>query len=143
MDLPGPLYPKPTRRSKHRYFFYDKHHKLGDSEEAQWLPDLSQDEEFAIFDSADWHEVSNDKGDLFGLRKKNGDVLDLGTRKEQVAKFPVTSPGQPWHGYPVGPLQKGRAGANPPVPLQVLAKMVDKGLLTAKQRRRLAGGKYA
>ena len=57
-ETSGPIHPVPTRRSEYRYLFYDKHHGRGGPDAAQWLPSLSQDEEFAVFDLADRDELS-------------------------------------------------------------------------------------
>lgn len=141
---PGPLHPERTRRSGYEYFFYDKHHKAGYSEHAQWLPEMTHDEEFAVFDMGDFHDLSNEKGDLYGLRLSEGKVMALGTRDEQVAEFPVAQAGHAWHGYPVWPimrLDQDRRRRKSPAPLKVLAKMRDAGLITESKRKRLARGK--
>src|SRR4051794_19996466 len=106
-QYPGPLHPHRTRRSGQQYFFYDKHHRAGHSEDAQWLPDMTRVEEFAVFDLADFHDLSDDKGDLYGLHlSPEGMVMYLGTRDEQVAEFPVAREGHAWHGYPVWPIMR-------------------------------------
>src|SRR5450755_2789417 len=64
-ETAGPIHPERTRLSHHRYQFYEKHHGSDDSYVAQWKPDLSQDDEFAIFDTADFHVVSDEKGSLY------------------------------------------------------------------------------
>ncbi len=93
-QYPGPLHPRRTERSGYEYYFYDKHHKAGYSEDAQWLPEMTHDEEFAVFNLADSHELSNEKGDLYGLRlSAEGNVLILGTREAQVAEFPLSRKG--------------------------------------------------
>src|SRR5437764_680014 len=87
-QLPGPLHLQETRRSHYRYFFYDKHHKAGYSEDAQWLPTMTHDEVFAVFDLADYHNLSNEKGDLYGLHlDPERRVLTLGTREEQAIEI--------------------------------------------------------
>jgi hypothetical protein len=144
---PGPLHPQRTRRSGYEYFFYDKHHKTGYSEDAQWLPEMTHDEEFSVFDLADAHDLSNEKGDLYGLRlDPEGRALALGTREEQVAEFPVAQEGHAWHGYPAWPimrLDRDKKERKYPAPRESLAKMKEAGLITEKQRKRLAGGKQA
>lgn len=143
----GPLHTETTRRSGYQYFFYDKHHRVGYSSDAQWLPDMARDEEFGVFDLADWHDLSNEKGDLYGLRlNSEGTILILGTREEQVAEFPVTQEGHAWHGYPTWPimrLDRDKKQRKSPVPREALAKMKKAGLISEKQRKRLAGGKQA
>jgi hypothetical protein len=146
-QYPGPLHPERTGRSGYQYFFYDKHHKAGHSEDAQWLPNMNPDEEFTVFDLADWHELTNEKGDLYGLRPgPEGTVMILGTREEQVAEFPRAQEGHAWHGYPAWPimrLDRDKQERKYPVPREALAKMKEAGLITEKQRKRLAGGKQA
>lgn len=64
---PGHLHPIATQRSSFRYFFYDKHHGRGRPEAAQWSPNLSDDEEFAIFDQADLLDLSDEHENLYGI----------------------------------------------------------------------------
>ena len=64
---PGHLHPRATARSNYRYFFYDKHHGRGGPEAAMWSPELSDDDEFAIFDQADLLEFSDEHGNLYGI----------------------------------------------------------------------------
>jgi hypothetical protein len=148
----GPLHPVPTRRSGYRYFFYNIHHRrdakdrVRDGGPAQWLPELSHDQEFAIFDTADFHEVADEDGCLYGIRTGPGrTVLYLGTWRQQVAKFPYARPGVPWHGFPLGPLKEGppnRKGEKPRPSKDVFDKMEKVGLLTAQQKNRLYKGEH-
>ncbi|MHB1559133.1 MAG: hypothetical protein ACYC61_16900 [Isosphaeraceae bacterium] len=146
-QYPGPVHPRGINRNgrEYRYFFYDKHHKAGYSEDAQWLPQMTHDEEFAVFELAVDRDLSNDKGDLYGLRLgPEGEVMILGTREEEVAEFPLAEAGHAWHGYPAWPimrLDRDRQQRKYPPPREVLAKMKDAGLITESKRRRLAGGK--
>ncbi len=146
-ETSGPIHPAPTRRSRHRYLFYVKHHgRSGDA--AQWLPTLTQDQEFAVFDTADFHDLSNDRNWLYGLRNDpDGEVLEIGTDGQQIAEFPRARPNEPWHGYPLYPLNdsgpQNRQGQKQRPEPGVLKKMQDAGLLTAAQRTRLMKGKYA
>ncbi len=88
-QFPGPVHPQTTRRSNFQYFFYVKHHKAGRSEDAPWLSNITHDNEFGVFDLADFHTLSNEKGDLYGLHlSPEGMVMNLGTREEQIAEFP-------------------------------------------------------
>jgi hypothetical protein len=140
----GPVHPVPTRRRGLRYFFYVKHHRPGNSKDAQWRPDLDLADEFAIFDEADFLDLSDDKGDLYGLRRDptDGSFDVIGTRGEQIAEFPVASPNQAWHGYPCWPLRRRDDGARKARPSrEALDRMVASGVITPKQRSRLAGGK--
>jgi hypothetical protein len=109
---------------------------------------MSRDEEFAVFVLADREQLSDNRGNLYGLRitgtVPGHQILYLGTRYEQVAHFWVASQGSPWHGYPLWPIiQKGslnRKGQENRPPKDVLRKMVGAGLLTEKQRYWLMKG---
>jgi hypothetical protein len=95
---------------------------------------------------ADQHDLSNQKGDLFGLHLSQArEILELGMRGEQVAEFPVAPKGHPWHGYPAWPIMKlGRDEKTRkyPAPVGALAKMSEAGLLSESQRKRLARGNH-
>jgi hypothetical protein len=81
-------HPQRTRRSHYRYLFTTKHHR-GKRGPAQWLPDLSEDDEFAVFDWADEWEVADKVGNLFGALEDSEEGLRfLGIWQEQIAKFP-------------------------------------------------------
>lgn len=148
----GPLHPESTRQG-YRYLFRDKHHRRDakdrvlDGGPAQWLPELSHDEEFAIFNKAADKELSDERGSLYGIRiSPGGKILDLGTWEQQVAKFPFTRLNEPWHGYPLGPLkEKGppnRKGEKHRPSKDVFDKMEKAGLLTAQKRKRLSRGDH-
>jgi hypothetical protein len=127
-----------TTRSSYQYQFTRKHHG-GDNKAAQWLPSLTLDEEFAVFNTADLHNLADEAGNLYGIESIDTDELrQLGTRGEQVAKYPVTAENLPWHGYPAFPL----AGSNPPStpPKAVLVQMQEAGLIDKRGRKRLGKG---
>jgi hypothetical protein len=144
------LHPHPTP-SGYRYYFYPKHHGAGRPTDARWLPEMSREEEFAVFVMADRYELSDDKGDLYGLRIRGTvpthEILILGTRYEQVARFWNPSQSSHWHGYPLWPIiQRGslnRKDQKNRPPKEVLQKMVDSGLLNEKQLYRLMKGDTA
>lgn len=148
-QYPGPLHPRPIDRDGcyYWYFFIDKQHKpeAVRSKDSQWLREMSHDEEFAVFELAVTHDLSNERGVLYGLRlDEEGTVMTLGTREEQVARFPVPPEGHAWHGYPVWPimrLDQDRRSRKSPPPLPVLKKMQDAKLIDGTQRKRLAGGR--
>lgn len=131
-----------TRRRNLRYFFYVKHHRAESSRDAaQWC--VSHDDEFSIFDEANHEDLSNAKGDLYGmLRRPNGFFEVIGTRGEQLAEFPVTPLDQAWHGYPLWPLNRHEEGGRKARPsVDALEKMVVAAVLSEKQKSRLARGK--
>ncbi len=146
-ETSGPIHPITTRRSGHYYLFYVKHHG-GDRDAARWLPTLTRNEEFAVFDTADFHDLSDDVGYLYGVRKGlEGEVLELGTWGQQVAEFPFARLNAPWHGYPLYPLKeagpKNRPGEKHRPSKEVFLKMEAAGLITVQQRKRLRKGNHA
>ena len=142
-ETSGPIHPVATRRSGHRYLFYVKHHG-GDREAARWLPTLTRDQEFAVFDTADFHDLSDDVGYLYGIGNgPDGEVLELGTWGQQVAEF---RPGVTWHGYPLRPLKEegpeNRKGEKHRPASVVFKKMETAGLISLQQRKRLMKGDH-
>ncbi len=142
----GPIHPIPTKTNK-RYLFYKKHHGH-DPDAAQWLPELSHEEEFQIFFTADEKDIVDDGGRLYGVRVDAGQkVLYLGTRNEQIAKFPVPRSATVWHGYPHYPLKaagaENRQGEEDRPSKRVFMKMENAGLISARDRKRLMKGDYA
>jgi hypothetical protein len=145
-DDPCPEHPERTRRSGFRYCFYVAHHGRGTPDDSQWAEDVSRDEEFAIFDEADWHDFSDSKGHFYGLRRSaEGDLLELGTEGEQIAKFWNPNKNQPTHGFPSWPMNfdtpDNRKKTTPPK--EAILKMEAAGLLFAEQRKKLLKGKQA
>jgi hypothetical protein len=145
---PDPVHPQPTRRSGHLYCFTSKHHGGGSASDARWAPDLTHNEEFAVFDDADSLDLSDDGGRLYGLLSLGGGKLRLlGTWFQQISEFPVASAGSPWHGYPVWPVSgtapANRAGQNMRPAKVVLQKLEAAGLITKKQQKLLMKGDLA
>ena len=129
-----------------RYIFMEKHHGGPSAPgQAQWLPSLSFETEFWIFDQANIQNFKDKDGRLFGMLKEPTSVCEIiGTRDEQIARFEPPSAGNPWHGFPVYPLSgvKGRSKfAGRPRP-EVFARMVEVGLITEEQARRLRNMKH-
>lgn len=145
-SFPGPLHHARTKRNAYAYFFYTKHHQPSRTTDAQWLlpPDLTPEEEFCVFDNADHYDLSDGLGNLYGLRERIGmNVPQLGTRMEQVAKFPAAVENQAWHGYPIWPIAKKRDDEDlRPIPVEVLVKMVERGVIDARERKRLRKGDH-
>ena len=144
----GPIHPKPTRRSGYRYFFYAKHHGQGGPDAAQWLPTLSHDEEFSVFNEADFHDLVDERGWLYGVRvDTDGEVLDVGTVGQQVAAFPYARPNEAWHGYPLWPLREAgpnnRRGEKNRPSKEVFQKMEERMRLKACDSKRLWKGNRA
>lgn len=140
---PGHEHPIRTRNdTNYRYFFSDKHHGRGGPEAAQWARDLSEDEEFSIFDQADTLDLLDSVGNLYGVRpnaRTPNTAIILGTLDQEIAKFPWTRPGQPWHGFPLAPIRPTHP-PHPPyrwVPGDVLKTMQARGLISERQFKRL------
>jgi hypothetical protein len=92
-----------------------------------------------VFEGADNREIMDEAGNLYGALPEGQSLRFLGTRWQQVAKFPLVAVGQPWHGYPVWPV--GEDERNRP-PKTVLNKMTETGLISASMRRRLMKGDH-
>jgi hypothetical protein len=137
-------HPQRTRRHQYRYLFTAKHH--GESEgAAQWSPDLSEEDEFAVFDGADDMELLDEEGNLYGALRDGEDSLrDLGIWGEQIAEFPCAAEEMPWHGYPLwainheGPSNRRNQKHRPA--REVFNRMVEVGRITALMRTRLMKG---
>jgi hypothetical protein len=126
--------------------FTAKHHGAIKSA-AQWLPALSEDDEFASFDGADELQLSDEDGHLYGALSDGTESLRyLGIYQEQVAEFPYAAEGAPWHGYPVwalnddGPPNRRNQKHRPAK--QVFNRMVEVGLITRAMCTRLMGGHH-
>lgn len=136
-----------TRRSRFSYQFTPKHHGA-DAGAAQWLPSLSLEGEFSIFDAADEHELFDDRGWLYGVQQDGEDGLRyIGIWNQQVAEFPFAREGEAWHGYPLYPLKElgpeNRRGEKHRPAKEVFDQMVRAGIITHRQRRRLLKGDHA
>jgi hypothetical protein len=138
------------QRSRKRGLSYEisaKHHG-GNRRAAMWSPEVTPAEEFAIFDAADFGDVFDGRGSLYGVEPLAQQLRTLGMWQEQVAKFPRKRPNEPWHCYPVWPLEIPRKGrATKPrkhrPPKEVFDRMREVGLITERQRMRLMNGEYA
>lgn len=139
------VHPVTTEVRNRQYQFTPKHHGAGPNA-AQWLPSLTYAEEFAVFNVADRHELSDRREWLYGLQPLGDALQDLGTFEEQIAELPLAPAGQPWHGYPIWPLSKiapaGRRGEKSRPGREVFDKMEKASLLTARQRKRLFKGEH-
>ena len=145
-DDPCPEHHERTRRNGFRYCFYVAHHGRGTPDDSQWADDLGRDEEFGIFDEADWHRISDSKGHLYGLRRSaDGMILDLGTKGEQIAKFwKPPDDNRPTHGFPLWPMAESGSDnrKKQSAPTRALSKMVEEGLLSRLQYNRLKKSKH-
>ena len=128
-----------------QYQFTPKHHGH-DPAASRWiLP--TRDAEFSVFDAANLQNICDDSGNLYGIAfVADGSVAVLGSYNEQLAEFPVARVGEPWHGYPVYPVNDaapaGRGGQACRPAKSVFARLEAAGLISDQQRKRLAGGKF-
>ena len=109
-------------------------------------PTLSFEDEFAVFNLADLHDVFDERGWLYGVRRLDEGLADVGTRGEQMAEFPLSRVGA-WHGYPNWPVTLRRADSfrsekRRPQTV-VFDRLVQAGLLNLRQRKRLSKGRHA
>ncbi len=141
--VPDRVYPDPTSNNKLCYFFHRKHHDYANTRESQWLPrqDLTDAQEFGIFDEADRYQSVDDAGDLFGVRIVEGKLKALGTCGQQMARFWKEHVEQPWHGHPLWPLVVRNDNIKGVCPLKALIVMKNTGLVNKKQFRRLSKGR--
>src|ERR1017187_2918172 len=137
-----------TSENQRRSQFISKHHGgPGSKGQAQWVLSLTFDEEFSIFDEADSFVILDGKGHMYGvLRDGNGELRDVGTGQEQMAKFPRQKSG-PWHGYPCWPINKSgptnRKKQKMFPPKQAFDLLQEAGLISEEQRDRLKKGDHA
>jgi hypothetical protein len=135
-----------TGRNRYQYQSTPKHHGA-DAAAAQWLPKLTLEEEFAVFNLADQNELADEDGRLYGvLRIGENDLRDVGTWQQQIAEFPLASEGTPWHGYPIWAINQdgpsNRAAQKMRPAKIVFQRMETAGLITKRQRKRLYKGDH-
>jgi hypothetical protein len=135
-------YRRVTANRQRRYQLTPKHHGFPvKPSDAQWHKDLQHDDEFDVFDRADQHDTCDEAHNLYGIAPdvENKCLLMLGSENQQVALFPFARDREPWHGYPLYPIN-GEDGRPPKAVFQCLQAA---GLITERQRRRLMQGKEA
>jgi hypothetical protein len=147
-----------TERGQLRYCFTPKHHGAGLASDSRWLSELSRPEEFQVFDMADFNELRDEDGDLYGLRISgapgNRQLLDLGDKHEKIARFWAEGKStDPWHGHPLWPLRskhgekrakgadnRAKQGCCPPS--EVFDRLVELGILSTSKANRLKISKH-
>ena len=131
-----------TERRNLAYRLVAKHHQAGsNSQNAQWAKELTDDEEFAVFNFADTNELEQVLGgDMVGLSPMQvRRIAVIGSKGEQIAYFPQSQFPNPWHGFPID-LRDHRKLT---VADFVLSKLVVLNLITPVQAGRLRKGKSA
>lgn len=140
------VHPVPTHRGRLLYQFTPKHHG-GDAGAATWRAELTREEEFEVIDTADQHEIADTDGNLYGLlRGEGGTLRALGTWDQRPAEFPVARPGEPWHGYPIFPVNdeapENRQGFACKPAKEVFGRLLGAGLVDRREKKRLAKGDF-
>jgi hypothetical protein len=146
--MSDPVHARLTRKSKYQYVFTAKHHGGGKADDARWSEEVSMDEEFGVFDEADFCDIFDRNGRIYGvLRGADGSLRDLGTWKQQIAEFPKADQGVPWHGYPIWSVNEiapsNRAGQKARPAKEIFQKLEAAGLMTVQEWKRLYKGAHA
>jgi hypothetical protein len=139
-------WPHLTNPRQYRYYFHPKHHGAGNLTDSCWKGDIAHAEEFDIFEKAVALDISDQRGNLYNVRKAaDGTILEVGKFHEQLARFwHPRGPGA-WHGHPLWPVETNistnRAGRDYCPNKIVFTRLVARGVLTAHQSHRLNNGK--
>lgn len=136
-----------TRVGGLAYLFTAKHHGGGHATDARWADDVTADEEFSVFDEAVARQVADDRGWVYGVLPAGDELRDLGTWQQQVAEFPATAAGVPWHGYPIwaagDAAPENRRGERMRPSKAVFLRLREVELISERQRKRLIKGDHA
>jgi len=130
----------------HTYKFTDKHHNCSKSEHACWLPTITRDSEFSLFQGAETGDYSDDRGHLYNVHRDGEEYIEIGTRHELLAIFWNPHSAAEWHGHPRWPIKTREAfnrknqGYEPPK--AVMQKMVDKGRISQRDADRILRGDH-
>jgi hypothetical protein len=140
------VWPHSTARNKYRYYYHPKHHGGGGPTDSRWCPDVSQQEEFTIFELADTLDLSDERNNLFNVRKSDdGKIHELGVFHEQIARFWGPSGNDLWHGHPLWPVVTesaiNRSGQEYRPSRVVFQKFVARGVLSERDSCRLNSGR--
>lgn len=139
------VYIKKTRKGR-SYKFHPKHHLPEKGDHSCWAATINRDTEFGMFQEAETYEFSDSKGHLYNILKEGKDYVEIGTRSEIVARFCNPHSNSDWHGYPLWPIkireQLNRKSEPYSPPSDTLQKMVDKQMMTERDRKRILRGDY-
>ncbi len=140
-----------TRLNHLSYCFTPKHHGAGSASDSCWLLELPRPEEFQVFDMADFHQLTDNRGNLYGLRIKEAggkrQLLELGTKHERIARFWAEEREYAhWHGHPLWPIDEdqpsNRARQSHRPPKEVFDRLIEEALLSRPKARRLRNGSH-
>lgn len=113
-------------------------HRGTRAQKHQWSVNVSPSREYDIFCSADEGNWKDTQGHYWGVYA--GGQTVLGSRGERLCKFPRTSNIEdPWHGYPVSPMEEGDKDAPPDdfVENWIATRIVSKTFGRRIQRRKI------
>ncbi len=102
---------------------------------------IPPDTEYDIFYNSDKHNLRDANHNYWGVLQTG--KATLGTNGERLSKFPCTSNiPDPWHGYPVSPLEERKRNALPPdfdllVEQWIKDKVIDKAVGRKIQKEKI------
>ena len=102
---------------------------------------IPPDTEYGIFHNSDKHNLHDGNRNYWGVLETG--KATLGTNGERLSIFPCTSNDQdPWHGYPVSPLEERKRNPLPPdfdllVEKWIKEKVIDKAVGRKIQKLKL------
>jgi len=117
-----------------QYLSLNCHRGAGDPRyKSFWSPAIPPPVEYDVFCMADNYNWSDQHGHYWAVH--DGGNTELGTRGERLAKFPYNAnPRDPWHGFPVSPLERGDADAPPD---DFVANWIEAGVISKTVGRRI------
>lgn len=138
-------HPVPTRVRQLFYEFTTKHHGAGSTLDSRWSEDITEPEEFQVFDVGVAFQILDEGGNVYGVLRHGDSLRELGTWQQQVAEFPYTEPPHDWHGYPIWPVEDSapvKLRRKPRPSKIVFDLMLAAGLITSRELRRLMKGDH-
>lgn len=110
-------------------------HRGANYRKSMWA--MPPPEEYRVFCSSDYGNWSDHGGNLWGI--DDGGNTVLGLRGERLSKFPrPTNATNPWHGYPVSPMEDGDRGAPPDL---LVERWISTGVVSRTIGRRIQRGR--
>lgn len=111
----GMLYgPRPGKTKRYLCSNHHRGGRRGGGHKHEWHPvNVPPLREYELFCTADDEKWVDTDGHYWGVGDSEGNLI-LGLSKERLCKFPLPSNlSDPWHGYPVSPMQEGDKDAPP------------------------------
>jgi hypothetical protein len=128
----------PTLNGK-MYISLNQHRHFAHASRNRWAQLCPPQHEFATFSAADLNDWRDSRPHLWGIQPG---LSVLGCDGECIALFrrPTNKPPDPWHGYPVSALDRGREYEHRPEP-RLVDVWVESGLINTRQGNRINRGK--